>query len=319
MFEFSVLGSGSAGNAAVVRTAGAAVLVDAGLSARQLTRRLESLDVDADALDGILLTHEHGDHTRGLDVFLKGRSIPIYCNVRTAEVVRRGLRGEADWRVFESGDGFEINDLAVQSFYVPHDAVEPMGFVLRQGEAGLGVLSDIGHATTLVRNHLRGVNSLFVEANYDDVLLQNDTKRPWSTKQRISSRHGHLSNAQTAELVAEVASGSLRHVVLGHLSQDCNHPDLARQAVEQSLGKLGFDTVEIICATQNEVLDFRKVAAFPADGAVREHPSEAVRAVRAVASRVRERDSVRSRSGHRRPSEARADPWSATQESLFEF
>jgi phosphoribosyl 1,2-cyclic phosphodiesterase len=254
--RFAVLGSGSGGNAAVIDAAGVRLLVDAGLSARQLTRRLGLLGIEPESLDGILLTHEHGDHVSGLRVFLKSRSVPVYATPSTCHVVREGL-GPARWKVFESGASFEISGLRVESFPVPHDAVEPVGFVFRTETAAMGLLSDTGHVTTLITERLRGVPALFVEANYDDALLEADTRRPWSTKQRIASRHGHLSNAQTAALVSELAADGLRRVVLGHLSSDCNTPEVARSALRDS-------GVEVDCACQHEPTCWHEaVAASP--------------------------------------------------------
>ncbi len=257
--EFCVLGSGSAGNSALVRSGATTLLIDAGLSAKQLTVRMQEVGVDPDKLDGIVLTHEHGDHTRGIDVLCRKRKLAVYCNIRTREVLRQKVESEVSWRLFESGDAFSVGDIRVQSFYIPHDAVEPMGFVFANGAGRLGLLSDIGHVTTLVKDHLAGVETLFVEANYDDLLLQNDTKRPWSTKQRISSRHGHLSNAQAAELVAEVTNGELHRVVLGHLSRDCNAPDVAIGAVRGVLDDRAHGEVCVECADQDEVLPFQPV------------------------------------------------------------
>lgn len=261
MLQFSVLGSGSGGNSAVARSERSCVLIDAGLSAKQLALRLERIGVDPDEIDGIILTHEHGDHTRGLDVFLRKREIPVFCNVRTREVLARGdFRSNVVWKLFESGDAFEISDLRIQSFYVPHDAVEPMGYTVRNGKSALGVLSDVGHVTNLARDHLQGIDTLYVEANYDEVMLQNDVKRPWSTKQRISSRHGHLSNTQAAELAVAVAHSNLHRVVLGHLSRDCNAPDVAERAVRQQLLAAGLNHVDVCCAMQDEVLPLAPVA-----------------------------------------------------------
>lgn len=260
MLQFSVLGSGSGGNSAVARSGNGCILIDAGLSARQLVLRLEAVGICPEELDAIILTHEHGDHTRGLDVFLRDREIPVYCNVRTREVLARYCpKAKISWRLFESGEAFQIEDIRVQSFYVPHDAVEPMGYVLRNGQGALGVISDVGHVTTLVRDHLDGVDTLYVEANYDEVMLVNDTKRPWSTKQRISSRHGHLSNAQAADLAVSVASPKLHRVVLGHLSRDCNTPEVAANFVRQQLLNAGVEHVEVCCAAQNKVLPFQPV------------------------------------------------------------
>ncbi len=229
--RFIILGSGSAGNAAVVEAAGLRVLVDAGLSAKQLVDRMRASGVDPAGLHAVLLTHEHGDHVRGLRVLMKSLSAPVYATPATARVVRDAGVDNANWKIFESGAAFQLGGLAIQSFAVPHDAVEPVGFVFRHEERSLGLLSDAGHVTRLITERLRGVASLFVEANYDDGLLESDTRRPWSTKQRISSRHGHLSNAQTAALVAELGPAGLRRVVLGHLSSDCNRPELAIAAV----------------------------------------------------------------------------------------
>ncbi len=253
MLRISILGSGSGGNSAVITTGQTTLLVDAGLSAKQLVLRLEAVGVDPESLDGILITHEHGDHIRGLDVFCRHRRLPVYSNPATREVMVSGaLQKPKTWRLVGTGGKFMLGDIEVQTFPVTHDATEPMGFALRDEDSAIGILSDLGYVTNMVRNQMRDVNTLFVEANYDGLLLQNDTKRPWSTKQRILSRHGHLSNDQTAALVAQVAGPHLHHVILGHLSQDCNEPDLATAAVNQALGGAGQTHVRVECATQQE-------------------------------------------------------------------
>lgn len=242
------LGSGSGGNAAVIEAGGLRVLVDAGLSAKQLVDRMRASGVEPDSLDAVLLTHEHGDHIRGLRVLIKSIPAPVYATAATARVVREAGVDRASWKIFESGAGFQLGGLSVQSFSVPHDAVDPVGFVFRHEERSLGLLSDAGHVTRLISERLRGVDALFVEANYDERLLDADTKRPWSTKQRISSRHGHLSNSQTAALVAELGEAGLARVVLGHLSSDCNRPELAMAAVRA--GHPG--PLEIACAPPDQ-------------------------------------------------------------------
>ena len=247
LMRFIVLGSGSGGNAAVVEAGGIRLLVDAGLSAKQLVDRMKASGVDPASLHGVLLTHEHGDHVRGLRVLMKALPAPVYATPSTARIVRDSGVDTASWKIFESGAGFQLNGLSVQSFAVPHDAVEPVGFVFHHGERSFGLLSDTGHVTKLILDRLRGVSALFVEANYDDALLEADMKRPWSTKQRISSRHGHLSNAQTAALIAELAPSGLRRVVLGHLSRDCNCPVTAAATVRAS-----FAEIEVCCAEQDK-------------------------------------------------------------------
>ncbi|MEM9283228.1 MAG: MBL fold metallo-hydrolase [Verrucomicrobiota bacterium] len=257
MLQFAVLGSGSSGNSAVVCEGDTKILIDAGLSARQLCVRLEALEIEADSLTGIVLTHEHGDHTRGIDVFCRKRPLSIYGTVHTCALVREEVTSPVSWYPFEAGTSFSIGSLSVESFSVPHDAVDPVGFVIENGNNRLGILSDVGHITRMIIERLRGVNTLFVEANYDEVMLQNDTKRPWSTKQRISNRHGHLSNDQTAELIAQIASPALSRVVLGHLSSDCNSPELAKDVIARKLSACGFDEVQIECAERKKPLSLK--------------------------------------------------------------
>jgi phosphoribosyl 1,2-cyclic phosphodiesterase len=261
--HFSVLGSGSGGNGAVVVGPGGALLIDAGLSARQMLARLERVGLAPSAVCGVLLTHEHSDHTRGLDVLLRGplAGVPVFANPHTSEMVRTSLRAPATWKLVETGSRFEWSGWRIETFSVPHDAVDPMGFVIEHAEGGaggprLGVISDLGHATTAVIGRLTNLDGLFVEANYCPNLLAADTRRPWATKQRIASRHGHLSNDQTAELVLQVLSPRLRRLWLGHLSSDCNRPEVATAVLRRALDARAAAHVEILCASQDEPTPF---------------------------------------------------------------
>ena len=251
MIEFTILGSGSSGNAALVRSPAGLLLVDAGLSASQLVSRLQSAGVDPAALQGILITHEHGDHTRGLGVFTRRYHIPVLANAQTREVLRDALPASSLWKIIPCGGTFTFAGFDIETFRVPHDAVDPMGFVFRAGGTALGMLSDLGHATTLVLSKMQALDALFIEANYDATMLANDTKRPWSTRQRIASRHGHLSNDQAAEIVQQAASLALQHIVLGHLSRDCNSPEAARARVCAALAAAGFAQTAVECASQD--------------------------------------------------------------------
>lgn len=293
--QISVLGSGSAGNSAVVFSEETRLLIDAGLSSRQLNRRLEAVGVDPAELDGILITHEHGDHVRGLDVFCRKVEAPLYCNAATREVMITGpLQEPKRWRIITTGGKFSIGDIEVQTFPVAHDATEPMGFTLRDHESSVGILSDVGYVTNIMRNHMRGLNTLFVEANYDGVLLQNDTKRPWSVKQRILSRHGHLSNDQTASLLGDIADENLHRVILGHLSQDCNEPQCAIDAMKQALRGRGRDHIPVICAGQAEptacVPAVRGGRPMASPVEISAKVAEAVRSELAVSAKVEERE-----------------------------
>jgi len=254
--KLSVLGSGSSGNCALINGPGGSFLIDAGLSARQIVSRLARVGVAADSLVAVLITHEHSDHTRGLDVLLRGplAGVPVYCNTHTGTMVRQTLREEKRWRIVETGSTFELAGLRVETFSVPHDAVDPMGFVIENPASGcrLGVLSDLGCVTTGLLERLCHLDALFLEANYCPTLLANDKKRPWPTKQRISSRHGHLSNDQAAELVCAIASPRLQRLWLGHLSRQCNNPAAATAVLDRALASLGLTGIEIVCAPHNE-------------------------------------------------------------------
>ena len=251
MLEVTVLASGSSGNALLARSGDCSVLVDAGLSARRLAAGLESCGGVPGSLSGILLTHEHGDHTKGLKVFVEKFDVPVFANPLTADHLKRqGLA--ARWNFFSSGAEFFLENIGVLPFSVPHDAADPVGFVLRSNGTGFAVLTDLGYATRQVVEAVRGVHALLIETNHDEALLQGDTKRPWSVKQRILSRHGHLSNSAAAEIVAEVATEALRHVLLGHLSRDCNSPELAVHAVGSRLRGGGSSSVQIQCARVDE-------------------------------------------------------------------
>jgi phosphoribosyl 1,2-cyclic phosphodiesterase len=250
VFSLTVLGSGSAGNCSLIATSQCRLLVDAGFSARQIGHRLELAGVSPQSLDGILITHEHSDHVAGLEIFCRRFCIPIYANPLTAETLRRGsLADFPNWNLFATGAAFSVKDIEIQSFYVPHDAVDPTAFVFTADEGSIGFLTDLGYAPKLALERIRHVDALVVETNHDERMLQEDTRRPWSVKQRILSRHGHLSNEAAARLVASIAGHRLRRVVLGHLSRDCNRADLALGTMQ----RFGIQGIELFCAEQNTV------------------------------------------------------------------
>jgi phosphoribosyl 1,2-cyclic phosphodiesterase len=237
--RFCILGSGSSGNAALLVTEGARVLVDAGFSARKLSALLATVGESLERIDAVFLTHEHGDHAAGIEGLKKHPHIRVFANAATARAVQAGLAHKPDWQVFETGARFQFRDLEVESFAVPHDAQEPVGFRFSTGHDGdlfaprrsLAFLTDLGHAPQHVRERIRICEVVVVEANHCSELLKADTKRPWATKQRISGRHGHLSNETARELLADVASPHWRRIYLTHLSRDCNTPETVRAAL----------------------------------------------------------------------------------------
>ena len=252
MLKIIVLGSGSAGNSAVVCNGTSRLLIDAGLSGSRLLERLAAADVPLDSLAGVFITHEHGDHCKGLEILTKKHPLPILCNARTRAVLQDFVKTEKHWHIVPTTGSFEFAGLEIQPFSVPHDAADPVGLVLRHRDSALGIVSDAGHVTAMMRQKLSELDTLFVEANYDSVLLSQDTKRPWSTKQRIQGRHGHLSNEQTAQLITEILGPRLERVILGHLSQDCNTPDLATRAIRMALDLQQRPDIHVSCAAAHE-------------------------------------------------------------------
>ena len=249
--QFTILGSGSGGNCAYLETPEVRLLIDAGFSGRQIRQRLASIQRTPETLTGILLTHEHQDHTTGLTALAARLRIPVFCNRLTHEATERQLETRFEARHFVTGGHFELGDVTVDTFSVPHDAQDPVGFLLRTPAGNLGFLTDLGHATKLVLERIRPAHVLVLEANHDVKLLQDDTKRPWSTKQRILSRHGHLSNDAAAEVAEAVASASLARIYLGHLSRDCNRPELARAVVGARLRACGATHIALESTAQN--------------------------------------------------------------------
>jgi phosphoribosyl 1,2-cyclic phosphodiesterase len=226
------------------------LLIDAGFSGKQIATRLASIGRTLEDIDAVLLTHEHNDHTQGLPVLCKRHKIPVFANRLTVEQLQEDMPDLKTWKIFQTGQPFEIGDVRVESFTVPHDAHDPVGFLLRHDSGNIGILTDLGCTTRLVIERIRPANVLLLETNHDLRLLQDDTARPWSVKQRILSRQGHLSNAAAAEAITQIVHDGLRHVYLGHLSRDCNRPDLAYAAVAGALQDAGARNVRVEVTSQ---------------------------------------------------------------------
>ncbi len=248
--RFTVLGSGSAGNCSLLETPSARILIDAGFSGRQIRSRLEKIRSSHEGIDAVLVTHEHSDHTRGLNVIGGKWQVPVFANRMTREAIESGLKAEVSWKQFSSGDSFFIGDVEVESFCLPHDAHDPVGFLLKTPGGTIGILTDLGHSNPLVLQKARESDVLLLETNYDNEMLKADVKRPWQTKQRIMSRHGHLSNDQAAELLGEIGCERLKHLFLGHLSRDCNTTELAVATVEGRLSGMGMSHIPVECLCQ---------------------------------------------------------------------
>lgn len=230
-----LLASGSKGNALLILGNQTRVLIDAGLSCRELSRRLALANVSPDDLDAIFVTHEHVDHVRGLGLLSRRGNLPVYLH---HEVAARLADSQRPAKVIEFVTGLEvpIGDLNIRAFPVTHDAQATVGFTLSDGRDKVGVATDLGIATRLVAEELRGCRTLVLESNHDEDLLR-DGPYPWPLKQRIRSNHGHLSNRDSADLLESLCWEGLETIFLAHLSETNNHPELARKAAEQALSR----------------------------------------------------------------------------------
>jgi phosphoribosyl 1,2-cyclic phosphodiesterase len=248
--KFTVLGSGSTGNAVLISSETTLVLIDAGLSAREILRRLEIVGVDCADLDAIVITHEHSDHVGGLRVLLRSVRCPVYISRSTEDAYywtrAGGHNGESEstkrrdalkQRVvsIESTEDFCIGDIDFEPFSVPHDAVDNFGFVAKNRGVRLATLMDFGCFTTLIREKLVGCDAIVVESNHSRDMLRTCSVYTWDLKQRIASKKGHLSNEDLADWLMKDFDGSASHIVLAHLSQRANEPHLARLTAETAL------------------------------------------------------------------------------------
>jgi phosphoribosyl 1,2-cyclic phosphodiesterase len=243
--KICTLASGSSGNSLYVETDHARILIDAGISNKKITERLRSINVSIDEIDGVILSHEHSDHTLALP-YLK---IPVYISSSITSLWKDNI---FNIREFVTGKVFSIKDIIVTPFPVPHDAVDPVGFTLETNKDKLGVVTDIGVTTKLISERLKGCNMLVVEFNHDDNMLLY-SPYPWHLKQRIKSRLGHLSNSQASGLLKTVAHRDLSSVMLAHLSRVNNKQESALEIAYQALKQMGLSDVNINVAPRNNI------------------------------------------------------------------
>jgi phosphoribosyl 1,2-cyclic phosphodiesterase len=246
--KLTVLGSGSTGNAVLIVAGETRVLVDAGLSAKEIARRLALVGEDVHRLDGVLVTHEHGDHAGGLRVLLRSVDCPVYISAQTSDAYiserenvandepRKRASALSD-RVeqIESSKDFRIGEIDFHPFTIPHDAVDNFGFTATHQGVKIATLMDFGHITTLVTQQLRGCAAILIESNHSRDMLKACESYPWELKQRILSRLGHLSNEDIAHWLRDGFDGTADHIVLTHLSQRANNPYLAKISAEVAL------------------------------------------------------------------------------------
>jgi phosphoribosyl 1,2-cyclic phosphodiesterase len=238
----SILASGSRGNSAIVASSRTRILVDAGISCRETFKRMKAIGEDPHSLSAILITHEHADHVYGLRTLCKKLGVPVFMTGATHHAWARAARDEdgempevGKLEPFLSGRRFDIGDITVTPFTIPHDAADPVGFTFRAEGIKVGVVTDLGYMPVSVIDHLRGCDALVIESNHDLEMLRGGPY-PWSVKQRVMSRVGHLSNEALADFFSSDYDGAATYVVLAHLSEQNNHPEVARAAAEHALG-----------------------------------------------------------------------------------
>ena len=231
--KFQILGSSSSGNCALLTTDENKILIDAGFSGRKLETLLQQAGESLSSIDAVFLTHEHTDHCKGLNGLSKFPHINVYANEDTAACVQKKLSRPISWQIFETGQTFFSSGMEVTTFSIPHDAYDPVGFVFTIGQGmesyRIAWVTDLGYIPQLVREKIRMVDVLVIEANYDPGLLEQNERRPWSVKQRIKSRHGHLANHETYELLQTSEFSNLKQVYLAHLSSECNSVPLVQE------------------------------------------------------------------------------------------
>ena len=250
----SVLASGSRGNSTYVATERAHLLVDGGLSAREIERRLLSIGASPKDLSGIVVTHEHVDHVRGVGTLSRRYKLPVYLNKQTHLHLPDSVGRLDQKEEFVTGRSFSIEDVTIHPFAISHDGVDPVGFTLANGSVKRGVCTDLGAATKLVYRHLEHCSVLILEANHDMEMLKNGPY-PWPVKQRIKSRIGHLSNEQSVDVLSRVFSENLQEVVLAHMSEANNSSDMVLETFNSILDHQMGERLNITLASQHQPLD----------------------------------------------------------------
>lgn len=244
MLEVCVIGSGSSGNCIYVASASTAILVDAGLSAREISKRLKAVDIDPLSISALCITHEHHDHISGVRVFHKNHGkLSLFCNRGTMEAMKSQEQA-LPWNIFTECIPFTIGDLTITPFPIPHDASAPVGFRIASGGSCVGIATDLGMHTPAIRHHLADCQLLVLEANHDTYMLEN-SNRPWHLKQRIAGRMGHLSNDMAAELLMEIINPHLQDIFLAHLSSECNTADMAHTTIRRTLDAAGHTHIRL--------------------------------------------------------------------------
>lgn len=229
-------------------------MIDAGFTAKRLEGLLEDVGESAADIEAVFISHEHADHASGVRGLVRKFDLPIFANEATASAIQKKITSKPKWNIFETGKTFTYKNLRISPFSIPHDAYDPVGFSIEWGgedlfspRTNLVVLTDLGYVPDSAKSKIQSADILIFESNYDDRLLEADDKRPWVTKQRIRSRHGHLSNESAAKVLESIENPRWKHLILSHLSKDCNSIDHVTKAFSglfKRMSNLTFDIID---------------------------------------------------------------------------
>jgi phosphoribosyl 1,2-cyclic phosphodiesterase len=244
--NFQILGSSSGGNASFICTPEAKILLDVGFTGKRIEELLKNIGQNINEIDAVFLTHEHGDHSAGVKGLARKEDLRFFANRDTAQAIQGKMTRRVNWHLFETGTTFQYKDLEITTFSIPHDAYDPVGYIFKRQDKSLAWVTDLGYIPKLVQEKIREVEVLILEANYDEVLLDEDTKRPWSIKQRIKGRHGHLSNNAAFEFISNIDKPLWKQVFLAHLSKDCNNIEKIKSLFAPLLSRENSFAIEII-------------------------------------------------------------------------
>lgn len=264
MFNFCSLYSGSSGNSLLIETSNTKILIDAGESAKKITSALSSLEIEPSQIDAILVTHEHSDHVRGLGTFSKKYDIPVFANSKTFDAMPEQVEkiDEKNIKKFTVEEKFEIGDLQIFPFKIPHDAANPCGFNITYNNSKMSIATDIGHMTSNIIHKLEDSSFILLESNYDPEILKC-SPYPYLLKKRIAGPNGHLPNAEAGKTISHLMNSGLKEVMLGHLSKENNFPELAYKTVVEELieNKMDSNKIKINVANRYEPSSLIEISA----------------------------------------------------------
>jgi phosphoribosyl 1,2-cyclic phosphodiesterase len=252
--NITVLGSGSSGNSVLINYGETGFLIDAGFSRKELFSRLDQCGISPDIIKAIIITHEHGDHVKGARVIADTLDIPTFATHFTSEYLLKTNKIGRKRNIFQAGSAFKLFDFLIKPFSISHDAIDPVGFLISAKNRNIGYAMDLGYLDTLSKCRLKGCDTLILETNHDVELLR-DSERPFYLKRRILSKRGHLSNEVAINAFEELITEKTTNLLLGHISSECNDPELVHSMASAKLQKMNRNDINLALMKQNRPLE----------------------------------------------------------------